>query len=385
MLRAWRSRGTYAGRSTFSAWLYRIATNACLTTLARRPRALLPFELVAATDTTATDGLARAEWRPDLPWLEPYPDHLLESATDEDATPDAAAVSRETIELAYLAAIQHLPPRQRAVLILRDALGWSERETAALLDSSVAAVKAALTRARSTMRAQLPSHRLDWSASAPDPAERAVLDRFMAAFDRADAGALTSLLCEDARQSMPPGLLWFDGRASIVTHHGRLLDGSMGEFRLVPVMANRQPGTGRVPAAAGRSGISPFRSERLPHRRWAHRRDHQLRPWTLQAVRPADQAVTATAGGHLSTREAPAAWAGGAAPRDRPAPPVRCRRVAGRAGRRRVRRPRDRAHRRDSSPLLAGAVLFLTRLEPRRLRTGGPGAAVLSVARRRSI
>ncbi len=266
MLRAWRSRGTYAGRSTFTAWLYRIATNTCLTTLARRPRSLLPFELVAATDATATDGLARAEWLPDLPWLEPYPDHLLEPATDEDVAPDSAAVSRETIELAYLAAIQHLPPRQRAVLILRDALGWSERETAALLDSSVAAVKAALTRARSTMRAQLPSHRLDWSASAPDPAERAVLDRFMAAFDRADAGALTSLLCEDARQSMPPGLLWFNGRASIAAHHGRLLDGSMGEFRLVPLMANRQPALAaylRPPGgrAFRLSGLNVFRVE----------------------------------------------------------------------------------------------------------------------------
>ena len=239
LLRAWRSRSTFEGRSLFRTWLYRIATNVCLTALERRPRALTVPDVVPPTEGFELG--SAVQWRPELPWLEPYPDSLLEPPAPDDVEPDTVAVSRETIELAYLAAVQHLPPRQRAILILRDALGWSEKETATLLETTTISIRSALQRARTTMRARLPSHRLAWSASEPTDEDREVLDRFMAAYDRFDAGALTALLCEDARQTMPPALLWFDGRDAIVGHYEHLLDGTLGEFRMLPVWANRQP------------------------------------------------------------------------------------------------------------------------------------------------
>src|SRR5207249_8376999 len=122
------------------------------------------------------------------PWLQPYPDHLLAPAAPREAEPDAVVVSRETIELAYLAALQHLPPRQRAVLILRDVLDWSAQETAALLDTTVPSVNSALQRAKATMRARVPSGRRDRApATAPSDAERALLHRFIAAWERDDA------------------------------------------------------------------------------------------------------------------------------------------------------------------------------------------------------
>jgi RNA polymerase sigma-70 factor (ECF subfamily) len=263
-LRAWRARTSFEGRSLVRTWLYRIATNACLNALDRRPRAIMPPDVVAAADPGT---LAEPELRPDLPWLEPYPDDLLETASPSETEPDSMAVSRETIELAYLVALQHLPGRQRAVLILRGALGWSEKETAALLETSVAAVKSADQRARATMRERLPSHRPDWSAPKADADEREVLDRFMAAFDRADAAALTELLREDALQTMPPALLWFDGRDAIVDHFRRLTDGTVGDFRLLATRANRLPAAAaylRVPGDTGfrLSGINVLRVEK---------------------------------------------------------------------------------------------------------------------------
>jgi RNA polymerase sigma-70 factor (ECF subfamily) len=177
---------------------------------------------------------------PELPWLEPYPDQLLEAAAS-DGDPATAVVARETIELAYLAAAQHLPPRQRAILILRDALGWSENDTAELLESSLASVKSALTRARHTMRSGLPSGREDWHGSPRSEDERVALDRFMRAYERADPGELAHVLREEARQTMPPALLWFEGREAIIAHQAQLLGGSFGRFHMVAVMANRQP------------------------------------------------------------------------------------------------------------------------------------------------
>jgi RNA polymerase sigma-70 factor (ECF subfamily) len=238
LLRAWRGRAGFRGGSLVRTWLYRIATNACLTALARRQRRILPPDIAPPADATL-DTHTPPAWRPELPWLEPYPDDLLEAVAPEDL-PERAAVERETIELAYLAAVQYLPPRQRAIFLLRDALGWSEAETAALLEASLASVKSALTRARATMRTHLPSGREAWTATPRDEGERAALERFVAAYQRSDASALAAVLREDARQTMPPALLWFDGREAIVAHHARLLDGSLGAFRLVPVWANRQ-------------------------------------------------------------------------------------------------------------------------------------------------
>jgi RNA polymerase sigma-70 factor, ECF subfamily len=148
-LRAWRSRERFAadGRFSFRAWLYRISTNACLDVLRARSRRVMPPDVVPAADPTVVPSPPA-----DLPWLQPYPDRLLEQVTAPEEEPGAVVVARETIELAFIAAIQHLPPRQRAVLILRDVLGWSANDTASLLKTSVAAANSALQRARATLR-----------------------------------------------------------------------------------------------------------------------------------------------------------------------------------------------------------------------------------------
>jgi RNA polymerase sigma-70 factor (ECF subfamily) len=249
MLRAWRSRASFQGRSLFRTWLYRIATNACFNALERSPHRILVAD-VPARDPSAD---LPPEERPDLgappadlPSLQPYPDHLLDQAGPSDAQPDVVVVARETIELAYLAAIQHLPPRQRAILILRDALGFSAKETAGLLETSVASVNSAHQRARSTMRARLPARRLDWAqATRPTDDERSVLERFMDAHDRADVAAFTVLLREDARQTMPPHLQWYDGREALVILFARYIHPTSpnypGQLRFVATAANRQP------------------------------------------------------------------------------------------------------------------------------------------------
>jgi RNA polymerase sigma-70 factor, ECF subfamily len=239
LLRAWRARASFEGRSLFRTWLYRIATNVCLNALERQPRRITPPDLVPPTDNPR----AELSGSPELPWLEPYPDELLEPTGPVDAEPDAVVIGRETIELAYLAAIQHLPPRQRAIFILRDTLGWSARETASLLELSLASVKSALQRARATMRSRLPNRRLDWtSASRPTEKELAILRGFMDAYEQSDAGALTSLLREDARQTMPPIPAWYEGRAAIVAQKAWWLGpGSIGDLRGVSTAANRQP------------------------------------------------------------------------------------------------------------------------------------------------
>lgn len=230
LLRAWRYRESFQGRSTFRAWLYRIATNVCLDFLDRRPRQAVPGEA----------GLP-AEVR----WLQPFPDRLLEPAAGE-AEPEAVVVARETIELAFVVAIQHLPPRQRAVLILRDMLGWSAAETAALLEMSVAAVKSALQRARPVLREQLPQRRAGRVAATPlADRERELLRRFVAAHERADLAALAAIVSEDVRLSMPPLPYSFAGRAEVVAFvENAMGSGSplhRGQWRGVPVAANRQP------------------------------------------------------------------------------------------------------------------------------------------------
>lgn len=204
-LRAWRKRDSFEGRSSFRAWLYKIATNACIDDI-RRPQRVLPHQLEPASWPTG-----EAIARDDLPWLQPFPDVLL----DRTEEPDAAVVRRETIELAFLIAIQHLPARQRAVLILRDVLGWSAKETADLLDSTVASVNSALQRARPVLRKHLPSRRTEWApAGDPSVEERALLAKYMDAFERADPAGLAALMHEDIRITMPPYPFWFSGRAN---------------------------------------------------------------------------------------------------------------------------------------------------------------------------
>jgi RNA polymerase sigma-70 factor, ECF subfamily len=237
LLRAWRSRETYDGRSTFRAWLYRITTNACLRILERRPRRLVPYEVGPAADVGA-----RPQPPSDLPWLQPYPDRLI----DESPEPDAAVVTRETIELAFLAAIQHLPPRQRAVLILRDALDWPADDTAAVLEMSVAAVNSALQRARATMQERLPAARLEWEAAAEaEDAERSLLQEYVEAFERHDDRRLVALLREDVRLAMPPHATWYVGRTAVAAFlAGVAFRPGSESHRFVPTRANRQPAFG---------------------------------------------------------------------------------------------------------------------------------------------
>ena len=225
LLRAWRRRDTFEGRSTFRAWLYRIATNACLDTLGRRDRRL----------QTATG--------PEVPWLEPFPDRLLEELPARDEDPDAAVVAKETIELAFMAAIQHLPPRQRAVLILRDVLGWPAKDTAGLLEASVASVNSALQRARSALKRHLPERRLEWAPGADaSGAEEALLERYLNATEEADAEAFVEMMREDARFSMPPEPGLWVGRRTIVEAWSEGFDTErFGRMRGVVTRANMQP------------------------------------------------------------------------------------------------------------------------------------------------
>ncbi|ADU10928.1 MULTISPECIES: RNA polymerase subunit sigma-70 [Micromonospora] len=221
-LRAWRRRDTFAGRSTFRAWLYRIATNACLDRLAKcRPE-------------PATGGEVR--------WLQPYPDRLLDELPAADADePETVAVARETIELAYLVAVQHLAPRPRAVLILRDVLGWPAKDVAELLGDSVNSVNSALQRARAGMREHLPAQRQDWTGDETDTRTRELVRRFTDASIAKDVDGLAAMLRDDVRCSMPPTPGLQIGRDAVVNDW--IADGfeSLGSLRAVPTAVNRQP------------------------------------------------------------------------------------------------------------------------------------------------
>ncbi len=235
-LRAWRKRASFHGGS-FRAWLYRIATNACLDVLRRRPSRVTPPEVGAAGDPDVPPAPPV-----DLPWLQPYPDRLLEPIAASEEEPGEVVVARETIELAFLAAIQHLPPRQRAVLILRDTLGWSAKDTASLLEASLDSVTSALQRARATLRDRLPERRTDWARpTAPTEEERELLRRYVAAHERADAEVLAELLREDARLTMPPIPTWYDGREAIMTAQRQGWDPEFGQLRGLVTAANTQP------------------------------------------------------------------------------------------------------------------------------------------------
>jgi RNA polymerase sigma-70 factor, ECF subfamily len=252
ILRAWRRRTSFEGRSSFRGWLYRIATNACLDFLRRRPPRVLAPDVVPASDPSA-DLPAPAE----LPWLDPYPNRLLEPAAPADKEPEAAVVRTETIELAFMAAIQHLPPRRRAVLILRDVLGWSARDAAAVLGMTVASVNSSLQRARATLRAHLPPSRLDWAPSGePSASERALLQRYMQAHENGDMDSLARLLREDARVSAAPLPLWFDGREAFLASARR--SAAAGRFRFLATGANGQLAAGSYVREADGSGYRPL-------------------------------------------------------------------------------------------------------------------------------
>jgi RNA polymerase sigma-70 factor (ECF subfamily) len=236
MVRAWQSADGFEGRASARTWLYRIATNICLDVLRGRARRAVPMDLGPASAVAAIVEVPRV----DRPWLTPIPD------------PAEAAVSKESIRLAFVAAIQFLPPRQRAVLILRDALGWSAAEVAELLGSTMASVNSALQRARGTL-----ASRADVSRPAPDPeVDRELVASYVDAFERYDIEALVALLHEDAVQTMPPHEVWLRGAneiAQFMLGPGAHCRGS----RLIPTVANGAPAFGQYhPDGAG--GFHPW-------------------------------------------------------------------------------------------------------------------------------
>ena len=233
LIRAWRSYGEFEGRASLRTWLYRIATNACLRALENRSRRPLPSGLGGpGQDPDAP--LAPA--RPEVPWLQPFPDALPGS---EPADPADIVVSRASLRLALIAALQYLPPRQRAVLIFRDVLGWRAAEVADLLGTTTAAVNSILQRARAQLRLAEPAE-----DSVREPAEaagRELLARYAAAFENADIAALTGLLREDAVLEMPPLPTWFAGRGQVSRFLGARVLRRPGDFRMIPTAANGQP------------------------------------------------------------------------------------------------------------------------------------------------
>jgi RNA polymerase sigma-70 factor, ECF subfamily len=234
-LRAWKNLDGFEGRSSVRAWLYRIATNACLDALDGARRRVLPHDPGVDAEPV---------------WLQPIPG------------PDDASVRRETIELAFLAAIQHLPPRQRAVLILRDAAGLRAKETADLLGTSVASANSALQRARVTLRQHLPERRLDWATTTPSDEELAVLRRYLAAVEAADLSTMAELLADEVRTTMPPMRLWLQGREAVLDALATSWDPAsaeyLGSFRMVETRANGQPAAAAYVCAPGARSFLPF-------------------------------------------------------------------------------------------------------------------------------
>ena len=247
LLRAWRAHGRFEGRSSGRSWLYRIATNVCLDMLRSRRRRARPMDLGPAQPPDAS----RLAVQPEATWLEPVPDVMVLPEAD----PAELAVARETLRLAFVAALQHLPPRQRAVLILCEVLRWQAAEVAELLDTSVASVNSALQRARATL-----ASRADGDPSPPRPlddADRALLERYVDAFERYDLDALTDLIHEDATQSMPPYDLWLHGRKDMMSWWFGPGIGCQGS-RVVPAgWANGRPAYGQYkPDPDG--GLAPW-------------------------------------------------------------------------------------------------------------------------------
>jgi RNA polymerase sigma-70 factor (ECF subfamily) len=239
-LRAWRTFERFE-EGSFRAWLYRIATNVCLNTIEGRKlvQRLLPDQLApAAAAIQMPDGPPSTE----VAWLEPYPDLDLEGIADDAPNPEARYTAREAVQLAFVAAIQVLPPRQRAALLLCDVLGWAAAEAATLLGGSTASINSALQRARETLGNRYAAGR-PAAAPRPDPAQQKLLDRYLKAWEGHDLDAFVALLKEDATFTMPPWLLWFAGRRAIGSFFAMAWK-TCGGLRLVPSAANRQPAFG---------------------------------------------------------------------------------------------------------------------------------------------
>ncbi|MFL5932364.1 MAG: sigma-70 family RNA polymerase sigma factor [Gaiellaceae bacterium] len=241
LLRAWKNLDRFEGRSALRSWLYRIATNVCLDMLEGRAKRARPMDLGPAAEP-----IVENLGTPEVPWLQPVPDSLV-------GDPAETVASRDTIRLAFVAALQHLPPRQRAVLILREVLRWKANEVAELLGTSVASVNSALQRARAT----LEEIDLSPDSSFEEP-DRELLDRYVKAFEAYDFDALTSLIHEDAIQSMPPYDLWLSGREDIFTWWAGPGIGCKGS-RVIPVVsANGSPAFGQYKPSESGEGHEPW-------------------------------------------------------------------------------------------------------------------------------
>jgi RNA polymerase sigma-70 factor (ECF subfamily) len=247
MVRAWRGLDRFEGRAALKSWLYRIATNVCLDTLNGKERRIRPLELgdAGGLDSPLTT-------RPEASWLEPIPDGQV---LPSDGDPAQLAEERETLRLAFVAALQHLPPQQRAVLILREALRWRANEVAELLDTSVASVNSSLQRARASLDAGelTPSE----SVNPLDEEQQALLKRYVDAFEAYDIDALTSLLHEDAKQSMPPYEMWLLGRDDILSWWTGPGAGCRGS-RLIPTVANGLPAFGQYRPSGPGGSFEPW-------------------------------------------------------------------------------------------------------------------------------
>ena len=237
LLRAWRGLRRFAGRSSLRTWLYRIATNACADTLARRTRRMLPIDHGQPSDLTGDVGAPLIE----SVWIEPFPDDEL-ALPDGYSSPEARYEQREAVELAFVAAMQHLPAAQRAVLLLRDVLGFSAKEVSETLETTVASVNSSLQRARKNVEDRLPERSQQATLRAVgDERIRTVVETYVDAWRRGDIGELRTLLAEDAVFSMPPWAAWWRGRETIVGMAQAAVESCGQELRVTHTRANGQP------------------------------------------------------------------------------------------------------------------------------------------------
>jgi RNA polymerase sigma-70 factor (ECF subfamily) len=240
LLRAWRGLAGFEDRSSLRSWLYRIATNACLRTIERQPRRVLPVDYGPAADPHDGPNEPLSE----SAWLEPYPDEQL-GLEDGFSAPDARYERRESVELAFIAVLQHLPARQRAVLLLRDVLGFSAREVADTLEATPASVYSALQRAHKTVDERLPEQSQQATLLAlGDERLAELVERYIDVWERGDVDAMVAMLAEDARLTMPPRATWYSGRHAVAAFlRGWPLAGNQS-WRIAPTRANGQPAFG---------------------------------------------------------------------------------------------------------------------------------------------